>query len=95
MKKKELCKLKPLTWIEIKWNDSENTAGLLLETPTRCKGDMPMSVYHPATSENRSVTHKQIARVIGVADVPERDGTGSDFQKLARVLPSGLKVKVM
>jgi hypothetical protein len=46
MNKKEVCKLKPGTVIELKWSNYEITKALLLEKPKYKKGDVSIKCLH-------------------------------------------------
>ena len=64
--KKEAMKIKPGTWIELKWTDSENTVVLLLERPENCLGDVGLCYYDPHIEQvSRHAVHSQIVGVRG------------------------------
>jgi hypothetical protein len=59
-------KIKPGTWIELKWTDSENTVVLLLERPENCLGDVGLCYYDPHIEQvSRHAVHSQIVGVRG------------------------------
>jgi hypothetical protein len=71
MTKSEVMKLKPLTWIVLKWRDSKNSVALLLERPKKCKGDVSLLCLYPRTgSIDNHPTHEQIVGTLGMAEEP-------------------------
>lgn len=46
MDKKQVCKLKPGTFVEILWTDSKPTVGMILKKPVREKGDVAITLLH-------------------------------------------------
>ena len=71
--KKEVMKLKPGTWLEVKWLDDWNTVVLLLERPESGPGDVSLRCYDPSSNGYRvhsHVVHSQVVRVIGTVEVP-------------------------
>ncbi len=70
--KKEVMKIKPGTWVELKWYDSENTVVLLLERPETCLGDVGLYYYDPyIEGVSRHAVHSQIVKVVGNLQRPE------------------------
>lgn len=70
--KKEIYKLKPGTWVELRYKDAPNEPGLLLKRVEQYPGDSAVYVL----SMNRSVPmptwllHKHIVRSLGPIQVP-------------------------
>jgi len=70
--KSEVMKIKPGTWIELKWMDSPNNVVLLLEKPDRCTGDVSLFTMNPSTlSADHHAIHSQVVSVVGPWQVPE------------------------
>lgn len=86
MKKKEVLKLVPGTWLEILWFDAQPTAALLLSKPDKCKGDMALELYHPSAGmvHNHAV-HTQVSAVLGYTTAPACASAGdtryTEFKK--------------
>jgi hypothetical protein len=78
--KREVLKLKPGTWVELKWRDSPNSIALLLERVTNSKGDVSIPMLHTAQAElfkpahitymDSNSTNEQIVSVHGSVDIP-------------------------
>lgn len=69
--KKEVMKLKPGTWIEVKWLDVPNEAVLLLKRPQQAAGDVDLLVYSPASfAVSGQVHHNLVVKVLGTLKVP-------------------------
>lgn len=69
--KKVVMRLKPGTWIEVKWLDTVNTVMLLLEKPEDRAGDVSLRCYDPHTQDVHShAVHSQVVRVRGAVVVP-------------------------
>lgn len=49
--------IKPGTLIEVKWQDSPNTVGILLEKPERERGDVSLRVWYPDDPVTGSLSH--------------------------------------
>ena len=49
--KKEIYKLKPGTWIELRWKDAPNSIGLLAEKVEAGKGDISISYLEVADGQ--------------------------------------------
>jgi hypothetical protein len=72
MTKAEVLKLKPGTWIELKWMDGPNAPALLLEKPENERGDVSLHCYYPERGrhDNHPV-HTQVIRVNSPLVVPD------------------------
>jgi hypothetical protein len=72
--KKEVMELKPGTWVELKWRDSENTVVLLLERPENSSSWL---CYYDPDFElvARHAVHSQIVKVVGNLHVPNKNGS--------------------
>ena len=65
MDKKQVCKLKPGTFVEILWTDSKPTVGMILKKPVREKGDVAITLLHCDSLEVDShAVHTQITKVL-------------------------------
>lgn len=73
LSKKELYKLKPGTWVEVRWLDSPNTVHLLTERVIPDKGDLSVEVQSVIKGRlhhrSMSVTHDQIVAMHGMLTV--------------------------
>lgn len=68
--KKEVMKLKPGTWIEVRWLDSPNTLHLLIVKPFYQPGDVTLVVLDVCAGGvlkafGRKVDHDQVVAVHG------------------------------
>ncbi len=67
--KKEIYKLKPGTWIELRWKDAPNTVHLLTERVIPGKGDLSVEVQSVIKGRlhhrSMSITHDQIVATHG------------------------------
>lgn len=74
--KKVVLTLKPGTWLELKWDDSPNTRGLLLGnltelSPKERKGDVSLLVYYPHSGDtNSNAVHTQVVGILGMLSIP-------------------------
>jgi hypothetical protein len=75
MTKKEVMKLRPGTWIEVKWKDHPNTVALLIEKPVYAPGDVSFKciVFDEKGSCFQYVGHDQVIRVLGKVEPPPLD----------------------
>lgn len=71
--------IKPGSLIEIKWHDSPNTVGILLEKPTRESGDVSLHVWYPddpatgsMSNVNTHAVHSQVVALHGKLEVNYR-----------------------
>jgi hypothetical protein len=72
MDKKQVCKLKPGTFVEILWTDSKPTVGMILKKPVHKKSDIAITLLHCDSLEVDShAVHTQITKVLGKAEFPE------------------------
>jgi hypothetical protein len=70
--KKECLKIKPGTWIVLKWLDGENTAVLLLERLENCLGDIGLCYFDPELGVvSRHAVHGQIVGIVGKLKCPD------------------------
>ena len=72
MNKKDALKLKPGMWVVVEWNDSLIEAALVLEKPSKCKGDMSIKLFYPDCGDYHShAVHTQIAFAHCPLEVPK------------------------
>ena len=58
--KKELCKVKPGTWLTLSWNDAPNSvAMLLIRMDPEERGQVALKVFHPERGQFW-ITHDQV-----------------------------------
>lgn len=86
MNKKEVAKIKPGTWIEIKWNDAPNSVALLIgRDGLGVSGDMSLECAHfdakGKMSVHSRVVHSQVVRVIGQIQVPRHQQLRSSHEQ--------------
>lgn len=69
--KAEVLKLKPGTFIRLKWLDASDEIALLLEKPEREKGDVSLKCFYPhrSTTDSHAV-HSQVMENLGSLKVP-------------------------
>lgn len=65
MKKSEVYKLLPGTFLEVWWNDASNSVVMLLETPERGAGELSIKCLHQDGHVDSHVAHTQIVKVRG------------------------------
>lgn len=71
LRKSEVMKLKPGTWIEVKWKDAPNSAALLLSKPEHETGDVELRCFYPnSNGRDWSADTSQVIRVIGPVQIP-------------------------
>ena len=71
MDKKQVCKLRPGTFVEVLWADSRPTVGMILKKPVRENGDVSVTLLHCDTLDVDShAVHTQITKVLGKAEFP-------------------------
>ena len=71
MTKKDIYKLTPGTWLEIRWDDGPPEAALLLAKPQPGRGDVSLQLYFPRVPEaNWHAVHSQVTRVLGPLVLP-------------------------
>ena len=77
--KAQVMALKPGTLVEVKWQDSPNTFGILLEKPTKERGDVSLRIWWPenrATDNlsdvNSHAIHSQVVAVHGRVQIQQR-----------------------
>ena len=71
--KKQALKLKPGTWLEVRWNDAPNEIGLLLEIVPNTRGEVDLRMFWANRKRDvvdKHAMHTQITRVIGPVQVP-------------------------
>lgn len=62
--KKELAKVKPGTWLHIKWNDAPISVGLMIEKPDmKERGEVSVRCFFPEMRDVRNIVHTQIVMV--------------------------------
>lgn len=74
--KKEIYKLKPGTWVELRYRDAPNAPALLLSKAEQCPGDSSvhvLSMSGPVPMPTWLV-HSQIVRNLGPVQVPACGG---------------------
>lgn len=70
--KATVMKLKPGTWVRLKWMDGPDTVELLIEKPRSGAGDVSLRTWQPHTSECSShAGHSQVVETLGMAVPPE------------------------
>lgn len=76
--KKEIYKLKPGSWLIVKWLDAPNSLHMLLAKPIPEKGDVSLSVWNPVvpqgshrTLNQTRITHNQVIGVHSVTEEPK------------------------
>ena len=76
--KKEIYKLKPGSWLIVKWLDAPNSLHMLLAKPIPEKGDVSLSVWNPVvpqgshrTLNQTKITHNQVIGVHSVTEEPK------------------------
>jgi hypothetical protein len=76
--KKEIYKLKPGSWLIVKWLDAPNSLHMLLAKPSPEKGDVSLSVWNPVvppgshrTLNQTRITHNQVIGVHSVTEEPK------------------------
>lgn len=72
--KKEVAKIRPGTWIEVKYLDVANTAVLVLDRMERGPGEQSLRVYDPSSLDgfghvHSHVVNTQVVRVLGEVEV--------------------------
>lgn len=75
MNKKDVCKLKAGTCVELLWNDAPPSVAMLLEKPREVTGDVSLLCFHVGDREipgymNRRPVHTQVSRVLGEITFP-------------------------
>jgi len=73
MNKREVCKLKPMTFIELEWDDSPNSVVLLLEKPEPRLGDVLLHCMYDDGTISRHATHTQVVSILGKLQFPDID----------------------
>ena len=71
--KKTVMKLKPGTWVVIKWTGSPNEIGLLLAKPEYEPGDVSLELLFPHRPNCQSrawAVHSQVVAVMGMVEIP-------------------------
>lgn len=69
--KKEVMKLQPMTWLQVKWMDGPDTLVLLLEKPRYQAGDVELTTIDPDVGEvNSRVDNTQVMAVHSYVVVP-------------------------
>jgi hypothetical protein len=79
MNKRDICKLKAGTFVELCWDDAPNNVGMLLDKPRMEKGDISLHImYSPdePISEllgniNYHAIHTQVVRTRGHITFPD------------------------
>lgn len=70
--KAAVMKLKPGTWVRLKWMDGPDTVELLIQKPRSGRGDVSISTFQPHTGECSShAVHGQVIENLGMAEPPE------------------------
>ena len=76
--KKEIYKLKPGSWLIVKWLDAPNSLHMLLAKPVPEQGDVSLSVWNPVvpqgshrTLNQTRITHNQVIGVHSVTEEPK------------------------
>jgi hypothetical protein len=77
LSKKEVGKIKPGTWIEVKWADAPNQAVLLVERMNpKETGEVSLRYFDPDSCSIRlQATNRQVVRVLGPLQVPAVAGS--------------------
>jgi hypothetical protein len=77
MRKRDVCRLKPGTWIELAWIDANPTVALLLEKPESEPGDVSLYCFYPESGySDRHAVHTQVVAVHGAVQVPKATTSG-------------------
>ena len=78
--KKDVLKFKRGALLEIKWRDSHNTFGVLIDKPEKCKGDVSLNLWFPADrsvgakgSANTYAVHSQVVAMHGYVELRRCD----------------------
>ena len=76
--KKEVYKLKPGSWLIVKWLDAPNSLHMLLAKPIPETGDVSLFVWNPLvpqgshrTYNQTTITHDQVVGVHSVTEEPK------------------------
>lgn len=65
-KREILRRAKPSNWLEVSWDDGDNSLVLVVEKPEFRYGDVLIKVYMPDQKRLGHVVHSQVIRVVGV-----------------------------
>lgn len=59
--KKEICSLKPGTFIVLRWKDADDSLAMILERPVNQKGDISLHCLHQNGTIDTHAVHTQVA----------------------------------
>lgn len=68
--KKEALKLKPGTFVQLKWLDGPDTVVMLVERLENKKGDISLDYLEQGRGRDTHAIHTQIVAVLGQAEWP-------------------------